>query len=96
MGIHLDSHCAYFKSFLFRVFVDLPTQLVRPFAVHAPRPTFPFRLDLAQPLKEEDTARIPGADSGNLARHQARRIIIKVSDVPPKLLVAVLAFDWLA
>src|SRR5258708_219502 len=44
MGIHLDSHCASFKSVLFRVFVDLPTQLVR---VKYPETWF-FRRNRAQ------------------------------------------------
>ena len=53
---------------------DLAAQLVGSPAVHAPRFATLASFDLAQALKEQNTTRIAGADSGNDASDLVRRV----------------------
>ena len=96
MWVDLDGHGALRVRFLFRVLIDLAAQVVRPLAVHAPRSAFTLRFDLAQALEEQHTAGILRTHVGNAARHLVGRFLIHVIDMPPELLIAVLAFDRLA
>ena len=83
-------------GFLARILIDLAAQLIGLFAVPAPRFARPFRSDLAQAFKEQDTVRILCTDSGNAARYPMSRVVVHPADMSPELLVAVLAFDRLA
>jgi len=96
MWVDLDGHGAPRVRFLFGVLVDLAAQLVRALAVHAPRLAGTFRFDRAQALEEQHTAGILRAHVGNAARHLVGGILIQVIDMPPELLIAVLALDRLA
>ena len=96
MRVDLDGHSALRVRFLFGVLVDLTAQLVRALAVHAPRLAGPIRFDLAQALEEQHTAGVLRAHVGNAACHLVGGILIQVIDMPPELLIAVFAFDWLA
>ncbi len=91
MRIDLYSNDSLREGFLARALSDLAAQLIRAFSVHPPRLAPPFGLDLAQALKKQHTARIPGADLCNPARNLVGGIIVHVIDVPPELLIAVLA-----
>jgi hypothetical protein len=83
-------------GFVTGVLIDLAAQLVRTPAIHAPRFAARTWLDLAQALKEQETAGIPSAHCGDAARHLVGGIFVEPIDMPPELLVAVLAFDRLA
>jgi hypothetical protein len=72
MWIHLESYCALNIGLVFGVAVDLAAQLIGLAAVHPPRFACAFGLDLPQPLKEQHTAGILGADVGNDARDGCR------------------------
>ena len=96
MWIDFNSDRTLRVRFVFRVLVDLTAQLVRAFAVHAPRLTSPCGFDLAQPLKEQHTARIFRTDVGNDAGDLVGCILIHTAHMSPELLVAVLALDRLA
>src|SRR5260370_34036694 len=96
MGIDFNSDRALRVGFVFRVLVDLTAQLVRAFAVHAPRLASPFGRDFAQALKKQHTARILGADVGNTAGSLAGGLLIHAAHMPPQLPAAVLAFYRLA
>jgi len=74
--------------------IDLAAQLVGAPAIHASRLAAWTGLDLAQALKEQDTTSILGAHVGDDVRHLVGGIRILPIDVPPELLVAVLALDW--
>jgi len=80
-------------GFLSGVLIDFAAQLVRTLPVHAPRFATRPRLDLAQALKEQDTARIPGAHLGYLACHLVGGILIQAICMPPEITVAVFACD---
>ncbi len=97
MRINFDGDGAACRvPFVFGLPIDLATQLVRAFAVHAPRHAPLSLFDLAQALKEQHTAGIPGADIGNPAGNLVSRIFIHAAHMLPKLLVAVLPLHWLA
>jgi hypothetical protein len=96
MGIHLDGDCALGIGLVFTVLVDLASELIGLAAVHAPRLACPFGFDLAQAFKEQHTARIPATHLGNAVRDLVGSVFIHAPDMPPELLIAVLAFDWLA
>ncbi len=96
MRVDFDGHDSCDKGFLTGLLIDLATQVIRLFAVHAPRLACPFGLDFAQALKEQHTAWIPGADVGNAAGDFVGGILVHAAHMPPELLVAALAFDWFA
>ncbi len=96
MWIHLDSDCALNIGFVFGVAVDLAAQLIGLAAVHPPRFACACGLDLAQPLKEQHTAGILGADVGNAARDLVSSIFVHPPHMSPQLLIAVLALHRLA
>ena len=82
--------------FVFGVSIDLATQLVRTFAVHAPRLAPASLFDLAQALKEQHTTGIPGADIGNPAGNLVSSVFIHAAHMLPKLLGARLPLHWFA
>jgi hypothetical protein len=96
MRVDFDGHDSFDKGFLTRLLIDLAVQLVGLLAVHAPRLAAPFGADLAQALKKQDTARIPGAHAGNAAGDLVGGILIHAAHMPPELLRTVLAFHRLA
>ncbi len=93
MRIDLRGDDAERVRFLSCIPVDFAPQLVRLFAVHAPRLASPFGSDRAQALKQEHTPRIAGADVGDHAGDSVGCVLIHVSDMTPELLVAALALD---
>src|SRR5260221_8822337 len=96
MWIHLDRDHLLNVRFVFGVLSDLAAQLVGAPAVHAPRFAALARLDCAQALEEQEAPRIPGAHGGNLASDLVGGIFVEPINMPPQLLVAVLALDRLA
>src|SRR5260370_29802137 len=96
MWIHLDRDHLLNVGFVFGVLSDLAAQLVGAPAVHAPRFAALARLDCAQALEEQEAPRIPGAHGGNLASDLVGGIFVEPIDMPPQLLLAVLALDPLA
>ena len=83
-------------GFLSRLLIDLAAQLVRLFAVHAPRCASPMGFDLAQALKEQHAAGILCAHIHNATCHLVRRIRVHLAHVLPQLLITVFALDRLA
>jgi hypothetical protein len=96
MRVDFDGHDSLHKGFLTGLLIDLATQVIRLFAVHAPRLACPFGADLAQALKEQHAARIPGAHVGNAAGDFVGGILIHAPHMAPELLVAALVFDGFA
>src|SRR5258708_2721420 len=96
MRIDFDRDHSLSVGFVTGVLIDFAAQLVGTPAVHASRLAGLPSFDLAQALKEQNTARIPAADRGNDTRHRVGGIVIEPIDMSPQLLVAALAFDWLA
>ena len=91
VGVDFDRHRARNKGFLTGILVDLAAQLIRLFAIHAPRFACPFRLDFAQALKEQHTAGVLRAHTCNAAGDLAGGIFIHAPHMSPELLIAVLA-----
>ena len=96
MGVDFDRHRARKKGFLTRILVDLAAQVIRLFAVHAPRFACPFRLDFAQALKEQHAAGVLRAHPCNAAGDLAGGILIHAPHMAPELLIAVLACNRFA
>ena len=97
MRIDLDGDCAACRvGLVFTVLVDLASKLIGLPAVHTSRLASPLWLDLAQSFKEQHTAGILRADIGNDARNFVGGIFIHPSNMPPDLLIAVLALHRLA
>src|SRR6266478_3198623 len=96
MWIDFDCDHSLGIGFVTGVLIDLTAELVGTPAIHAPRFAARTWLDLAQALKEQDTAGIPGAHGGDAARHLVGGIFVEPIDMLPELLVAVLAFHRLA
>ena len=94
MWVHLYSHDSVLEGFVLRILVDFASELVGLLAVHAPRLTSTSLLDLAQPLKEQDTAWVFRAHSSNDAGDFIGCVLVHATDMPPELLVTVFPFDW--
>jgi hypothetical protein len=91
MWVDFDRHRARKKGFLTGILVDLAAQLIRLFAIDAPRFACPLRLDFAQALKEQHAAWVLRAHPCNAAGDLAGGIFIHAPHVSPELLIAVLA-----
>src|SRR5215472_8401249 len=91
MWIDFDRDHLLDVGFVTGILIDLAAQLVGASAVHAPRLARLAGFELAQALKEQDAAGIPGAHRGDGARHLVGGIQVLPIDMPPELLVAVLA-----
>src|SRR5258708_3212710 len=96
MRVDFDGHDPCDKGFLTGLLIDLAAQLVGLFAVRAPRLASSFGADLAQALKEQHAARIPGAHVGNAARNLVGGILVHAAHILPELLRTVLALHRLA
>ncbi len=92
IGLHRDDLMEV--GFLSGVLIDFPAQLVGTSAVHVSRFAACARLDRAQAFKEQDAARIAGADLGYLAGDLVGSVFVEMINMPPELPLAVLAFDW--
>src|SRR6266852_5228845 len=91
--------CGYHPKrirFLPCALIDLAPELVGLFAVHAARFAAPFGPDLAEPLKDQYTARIPGADVGDAAGHPVSGVVVHPANMPPQVLITVLVLHRLA
>ncbi len=82
--------------FFSRTLIDFAAQLVRLFAVHAPRFASPFGLHLAQALKEQHAAGILCAHIRNATCNLVCSIRVHLAHMLPQLLITVFALDWLA
>src|SRR6266536_3895361 len=96
MWVHLDGHYALSIRLVSGIVVDLASQLIGLTTVHAPGLAALAWLDLAQPLKEQDTARVVHADLCNSLRDFVCCVLIHAVHMVPEILVAVFAFHWLA
>src|SRR5215469_10458087 len=94
--IDFDGHDTLRVIFLFGVLIDLSAQLIRLATIHAPGCAPPTVLDLAQPLKEQETAGVCGARLSNDARYLVGAIFVHPPDMAPELLIAVLSCDGFA
>src|SRR3989440_2206417 len=88
MRIGFDGHYPQSIGFLPRNLLDFAAQLVGLPAVHAPRFVCPFRLDLAQALKQQHTAGILRAHRRDAVGHFVGGIGIHAAHMPPQLLIA--------
>src|SRR5258708_2277048 len=87
MRVNLYSHDSVLEGFGFRVLVDFASELVGLLAVHAPRLTPTPLLDLAQPLKEQETAWVVRAHLSNDACDFLCCVLVHATDMPPEILV---------
>ena len=91
-GIDLDRDNPLLIRLVASVLIDLAAKLVGLTAVHPPRLASTLRLDLAQPLKQQDAPGIARTDLGNPAAYLMGSIFIHAPDVSPQILVALLPF----
>ena len=96
MGIDLNRTHTLREDVLAGALVNFPAQLIGLLAVHAPGFARSPRLNLAQALKEQHAAGIPGTHIRDAAGDFVGGILMHAVHMPPELLVAVLAFDRLA
>ena len=99
MCIGFDGHNPQRIGFLPRSLVDFAAHLVSLLSVQAPRFACPFRLELAQALKQQHTAGVFLAHPHDAVGHLVGGIGIHAAHMLPQLphlLIAVLTFDRLA
>src|SRR5258708_7981183 len=95
VNFHRDHGAAGIRR-LARIPPDLAAKLVGLAAVHAPGLRSALRLDLAEPLKEEDAAGVLRTDGRDLTGDLASRVLVGAPDMSPEILIAALALDGFA
>ena len=96
MRIDFHGHRTLGERFLSGQPIDLSSQLVCLFAIESPGLDPSSCLDLAQSLKKQYAAGVPGADVGNDAGRFVSNILVHASDVLPELDIALFSSDRLA
>jgi hypothetical protein len=96
MRIDFHGHRSLGERFLSGQPIDLSSQLVCLFPIESSGLAPSSCLNLAQSLKEQHTAGVPGADVGNGAGRFVSNILVHAADVLPELDIALFPSDWLA